>query len=76
MLRTKYKRVIDIIDEEIDRNYYNFNLWINNKDYENVEDEKIHDEMILQNWKLSDEYLHKLQALCDLKRKIQKELGE
>lgn len=74
MFMTKYKRAIDILDKEIDRLQYCYDQCANNN-YKYGKVLKPHDELILRNQKLMEKYLIKLEALGDLKKEIQSEMG-
>ena len=78
MFDIKYKKVLDLLDTKIEFTQQMFDKSL--EEYGNIKgftDQQIYDNTMKRNGKgwYMDRYLAKLEALCELKREIKKEIG-
>lgn len=75
MFKTKYRKVMDILDEEIDDARFKFNL-SHDAFMRDLEDPDISETLRKSGEELMLEYRRQLNVLCCLRRRIKEELGE
>ena len=77
MFSNKYKKVIEILDKKIEFTNQMFDKSLKEYgDFKGVTDQEIYDNTMNRNGKgwYKDMYLAKLEALCELRREIRKEI--
>lgn len=75
MFESKYKKVLKILDNEIEINQNCYNVCAR-IDYDCIEDLKIRNELLNRKIKFMRFYLRKLETLRDLKIRFLEEIGE
>lgn len=79
MFNKKYDQVLVLLDNKINFTQHMFDHYL--KETENskgLTEKEIVDNMMLRTgkWSYVDKYLAKLEALCELKREIEREIGQ
>ena len=78
MFDKKYKKVLELLDKKIEFTQQMFDLYLEKGSHtEGLTDQEIYNMAMLRNgngWYVHM-YLAKLEALCELKREINKEMG-
>ena len=75
MFNKKYKKALKILNEELETCRHLINLSIN-RDFSHVKDPEILNYLILENSRLMDSRLDKLEILIRLKNRFKSEIGE
>lgn len=75
MFKTKYQKMLDILDSEIETARHRHLTWRNFKDYGAITDPTVRDGLRLMQIKLENDYLSELHALTKLKTRLQDEIG-
>ena len=76
MFDNKYKKVLSILDDKIDSTQKMFNYYIHQNNGKERSNEEIYNDIMVCGGQFSkvDKCVAKLEALCELKREIQKEM--
>jgi hypothetical protein len=77
MFDKKYKKVMELLDNEIELAFMKHNVSLEDTSKSKT-DKEISDNFMLRSgkWNIVDKRFAALEALCELKRKIEKEIGK